>query len=127
MSGKPHFVGEIISSGPDLEVRGHYVNNFRRPCAFSINVDQKSSVDEARGVVLQGDRFEVWHKLAAIAEVAWNLGWRPGSLVGAVDNVVKNHKLPNMTKIGNNISMTEPPPPPPAGQPSRRKTTSKGT
>lgn len=120
MTGKPHFVGEIRAPGQDFVVEGYFVNNFRRPQSVKIEFGPAATEAEAKGTVISGDRFEVWYKMAAMAEIAWNMGWRPNGLVPTVDAVVKQYQIPGTTKTGQNVKMGPPEAP-------KAKTTRKGT
>ena len=44
--------------------------------------------------LIHGDAAEVFDTLSGIAEIAWEMGWRPRGLDAVVSGVVKSYKIP---------------------------------
>jgi len=84
---------EVERLGNDkLKIKALFRDNFKRPAHVAIS----RSVSEAQtpSEVIHGDVKEVTDIMYSLAEIAWEMGWRPQGLAPVVGMVIQQYKLP---------------------------------
>lgn len=76
-----------------MTVLAAFRNVFRQPTRVSIQVAKLDSTDVAKQPLMDGDVKEVYGALSGIAEIAWDMGWRPAGLDAAVARTFQTHKI----------------------------------
>ena len=79
---------KVSRQGTNAVVTGVFRDRWRKPAGLKI-----VKCDPSEPVV-SGDVVESLGSLWAIAEVAWDAGWRPAGLAARVGKAVEDHKLP---------------------------------
>ena len=79
--------------GDIVTIEAQWADRMRRPGSVSIteNALTPGSVD-VPSVTLTGDAHEVFHTVSGIAQIAWNMGWRPPGLMGGIAQYVQDFK-----------------------------------
>ena len=85
--------------GDTVTVRGLQTNRFKRPEAIQISTTEQAFADTS-SPILEGDVVDVQNTLGNIAEIAWDMGWRPWGLNVIMGQVVQNYKIPPVTERG---------------------------
>lgn len=69
-------------------------DRMRRPANVEMKLTVGSLAREGEVVLVEGDSLEVTEVFFALADMAWEMGWRPRGLVGSLANYVQGFKLP---------------------------------
>lgn len=86
---------ELAKSGENLAVRGLWRDRFKREAHVKI-VEEPLPVGSAPavGTIIEGERDQVQNTMFGLAEIAWDMGWRPKGLDLVLARVVKIYELP---------------------------------
>jgi hypothetical protein len=66
----------------------------RRPAKVNISFGKLEAPASAEQPMIEGDVKEVTDVMFAIAELAWESGWRPRGFPGALAAFAQHYKLP---------------------------------
>lgn len=90
MKLKAHKVEKL--PGGNVAVRAVWTNQMRVPKTLAIVAEE--SPTGALETLTEGDAGDVFNTLSGMAEIAWNMGWRPAGLANTVAGVVAAYRLP---------------------------------
>lgn len=82
----------VSRTGDHVKVNAAWVSKMRTPVAVRI-VDEKQAI-HSDSLLLEGDAGEVQTTLNGLAEIAWDMGWRPEGLGAILAHIVKVYKIP---------------------------------
>jgi len=82
------------TKGDKVKYVGQWRDQMRRPARVTISIDKGVDTDGAPEVYLEGSSYDTANILHAIANIAWNEGWRPGGLTESINSLIGQHKLP---------------------------------
>jgi len=78
-----------------LHIDAQWTDKMRRPAQVQIQIFKASQPSDLPSeVLIEDDVKEGTDVLFAIADMAWELGWRPRGLAGTMAGLVTNYKLP---------------------------------
>ena len=80
----------VERTGDKISVFGTFVNKWRKPARISIAIEEGWTPVP----VISGDVKETVETVNCIAQIAWDMGWRPAGLAGALNHIILNHKIP---------------------------------
>ena len=84
---------EIEKLGVDrVKIKTLFRDRFKRPALVSIERHRVENPESS--VLIDGDPKEVTDLMHGLAEIAWDMGWRPRGLSTVVGMVVQQYKLP---------------------------------
>jgi hypothetical protein len=83
---------EVERTGEKVRLKASFRDRFRQPATVSVRAERAES--PTMRVVHEGDAKEVFDTMAAFAEIAWGMGWRPAGLGPTLAAVVDRFKLP---------------------------------
>lgn len=85
-----------VSRGPNdvMSVKATWNDRFRKPASVELVLTMNSDASGLDNTLASGDAKDVAGAIFGIAEIAWNMGWRPEGFVNAVMGVVAAHKVP---------------------------------
>jgi hypothetical protein len=83
---------ETSRRGDRVEVKGLFRDNFKRPASVSITTSTHET--PMSRPVIEGDVRDVTTTMFSLAEIAWDMGWRPAGLGPTLAAVVERFKLP---------------------------------
>jgi hypothetical protein len=75
-------------------VSGQWRDEMRRPAHVSIDIKRGNNLNASDQTIMEGDVRDVDGILDGLAEIAWNRGWRPRGMLGAVSTHIANYKIP---------------------------------
>jgi len=78
--------------GDRVELKGLFRDRFKRPASVSITTSTHET--PLPRLVMQADAKEVNDTMFALAEIAWDMGWRPAGLGATLAAVVTRFKIP---------------------------------
>lgn len=79
--------------GGKVKVEAQFRDRLKRPAGVSVSLRKGELAPQGSSMVLEGDLHEVASTMYCLAEVAWNMGWRPPGLGPTLMNVVDNYKF----------------------------------
>ncbi len=82
----------VERAGNNSKVLAQWRTRMRTPATVQITDDRPSTSHPS--TLIEGDSAEVFDTLSGIAEIAWDMGWRPAGLDAVVAGVVKSYKIP---------------------------------
>lgn len=80
--------------GGKLEVKARWLDNLRRPARVQLDFGPLETASDEPQLLMTGDSKHVGEVLHAIAEMAWEGGWRPPGFPGSLAAFAINYKLP---------------------------------
>jgi hypothetical protein len=78
--------------GDRMELKAIFRDRFKRPASVSITTSTHETPTSR--LVYQADAKEVTDTMFALAEIAWDMGWRPAGLGPTLAAVVDRFKIP---------------------------------
>ena len=90
---------KVERNGDKLTVRASLKTHMRQPCNVTITMKSGENYVEDEPV-MTGDVRDVSGTLNALAEIAWEQGWRPRGLMGTVARIVETYKEPPVSAGG---------------------------
>lgn len=82
----------VERTGDSVAVMANWRSRMRTPTKVEIHNDNLTNPAET--TLVEGGAAEVFDTLSGIAEIAWEMGWRPHGLEQVVAAVVKSYKIP---------------------------------
>jgi len=82
----------VSRTGDHVKVNAAWVSKMRTPVAVHI-VDEKQAI-HSDSLLIEGDAGEVQTTLNGLAEIAWDMGWRPQGLGPVLAHIVGAYKIP---------------------------------
>lgn len=82
----------IERKGDVVRVTTDWVDRQRRPAGVNITITKGMEV--TNDVLMEGNVTDVDGIMNSIAQMAWERGWRPRGLMGAVARFVEVYKIP---------------------------------
>jgi len=79
--------------GGKVKVVAEFRDRLKKPAGVSVSLSKGELAPQGSSTVLAGDLHEVTTTMYCLAEVAWNMGWRPPGLGPLLANVVDNYKF----------------------------------
>ena len=64
----------------------------RRPARVSLALHKGQLPEAESDVLVVGESHEVYTMLSGLADIAWDMGWRPSGLPGQVAQFIQNYK-----------------------------------
>jgi hypothetical protein len=83
----------IDRKGDHLKITGPAVDRLRRPGKIEVTT-VKDVRPGTEGVIIEGDAADVTDTMFALANIAWNMGWRPAGLTEALTGTLRDLKTP---------------------------------
>jgi hypothetical protein len=83
---------EISRKGDAVKVEANWRTRMRTPAKVAVVADNQSTSKDS--TLAEGEAADVFDTLSGIAELAWDMGWRPRGLDLVVSGVVKSYKIP---------------------------------
>jgi len=77
-----------------IRIKARWTDKMRRPAHVSVTFGPLETPNSSEQNVIEGDIKEVMNSMYALAEVAWDLGWRPRGFPGALAAFAQQYKLP---------------------------------
>lgn len=75
-----------------MVVKAEWRDRFRKPASVEVVVHRDTAMLD--NVVADGDTKDVQGAIFGLAEIAWNMGWRPEGFINSLMGVVAGHKIP---------------------------------
>lgn len=86
---------KIERKGDKVSLSGRWRDELRRPASVSLHFERgNASLTEAETPIAEGEVKDVTGALFALADIAWEMGWRPRGLMGKVAHTIESYKLP---------------------------------
>ena len=83
--------------GDKLRLSAHLTDKMHRPAQVAVSYRHLEGPSASGELpVIEGDTKEVVNTLHALAEIAWESGWRPRGLPGALAAFAQLYKLPKI-------------------------------
>lgn len=82
---------EIERKGDQTKVKALFRTKWKKP--GHVEIVLKAQDDPSLGTVIEGDSKEINDVLGALAEIAWDNGWRPPGLVPMMAHLISNFKM----------------------------------
>lgn len=83
---------EISRNGDRVTIKGLFRDRFKRPGSVLIGTERHET--PAPRTLIEGDVRDVQNTMFAMAEIAWDMGWRPAGLGPTLAAVVERFQLP---------------------------------
>jgi hypothetical protein len=78
-----------------LHIEAQWTDKMRRPAQVQIRLFKSDNASTLPSeVLIDDDVKEGTDVVFALAEIAWELGWRPRGLAGTVAGMIANFKIP---------------------------------
>lgn len=81
----------VTRKGDLVTVRANWITRFRQPAYVKISITEEGHPHE--GLLVDGDVIDTHGLLFGIAQIAWNIGWRPAGLLEATMETIRSHKV----------------------------------
>ena len=91
MKLKAHKVVKL--PGGNVAVDAVWTNQMRQPRTLAIQAAESPTGALER--LTEGDAADVFNTLSGLAQIAWEMGWRPAGLSNTVAAVVAAYKIPS--------------------------------
>lgn len=78
--------------GDNTVITARWTDQMRRPRVVKLSVEEDES--GAGGVLLDLNNWQTKHVLHGLAQIAWNMGWRPVGLDANISHLIANYKAP---------------------------------
>jgi hypothetical protein len=75
-----------------LKIEADWTDKMRRPAAVEVVIHKGNDIPSKD--LIDADAKEGTDTMYALADLAWELGWRPRGLTGTLAGLVANYKLP---------------------------------
>lgn len=82
----------VERTGDNIKIKGLFRSKWKKPAKISVVTEELEMATES--TVIEGDAKEVFSAVSSVAEIAWEMGWRPAGLVPMLSHVINNFKLP---------------------------------
>ena len=83
----------IERKGDQLKVSALFRDHMRRPVTVHATTDRGEG-NEINSCVMEGSVRDVTGTMFSLAEIAWDMGWRPKGLAGTLARVIETYKEP---------------------------------
>lgn len=77
-----------------LRVLARWTDEMRRPADVKMVVKRNLPDLDGDNTLVEADERDVRDAVFGIADIAWEMGWRPAGLPGTVANLIQTYKLP---------------------------------
>ncbi len=86
----------VTRNGDKLTLTARWLDGLKRPAAVQINIlkGDHAPLANTDAVIVQGDVGDVDGILIALADIAWQRGWRPRGLIGLIASQIEKYKIP---------------------------------
>jgi hypothetical protein len=82
----------VQRTGDHVRVTAAWQTRMRTPATVEIQTGKQQLASE--GLLIEGEAADVRDTLAGLAELAWDMGWRPLGLDHVLGHVVRAYELP---------------------------------
>ena len=81
--------------GDKMLVSASWRTRMRQPGGVSIThttLDPRTTPVSNQSVLLEGEGVDVYDTLSGLAQIAWDMGWRPAGLMGGLARYIQDYK-----------------------------------
>ena len=78
--------------GDKTVIKASWTDQMRRPKVVTLSVAEDDTGNG--GVLLDMTNWQATHVLHGLAQIAWNMGWRPVGLDANISHLISNYKAP---------------------------------
>ncbi len=85
-------------AGQKVRINAQWRDQMKRPANVSIQITKGELAHDGASTLVEGENEDAMRVLYACADIAWDNGWRPRGLLGAIPAFIQGFKLPPEAK-----------------------------
>lgn len=86
----------IKRKGDKVSLTAQWLDGLKRPAAVTLSIQkgELAPLPNQDSLIIEGSVGDVDGVLTAIADIAWERGWRPRGLIGLIASQIEKYKIP---------------------------------
>ncbi len=85
--------GSVDQNGDNVQISANWLNRFRKPAYVKLAISA-TPFGSQEDLLFAGDTKDAHGLLFGMAQLAWNMGWRPSGLLETTMECIRSYKIP---------------------------------